>query len=106
MPMPPYPVRCYAPGAKVLSTMPAFEGGLEPIARTTAYGLVRESIDPDDFTGGFGVWSGTSFAAPFVAGRLASTLAGKLPADGASDTQAERVARAWGAVKEVVGIAP
>ena len=30
---------------------PLFQGGLEPAARTEAYMRVRESIDPDDFTG-------------------------------------------------------
>ena len=34
----------------------------------------RETIDPDDFTGGFALWSGTSFAAPYVAARLAHAL--------------------------------
>jgi subtilisin family serine protease len=98
--------RCYAPGGKVLTTMPAFQGGLEPVARTTAHGLVRESIDPDDFTGGFGVWSGTSFAAPFVAGRLAGALAGSLPPQGQPDPAGQRVARARGAVRKVTGIGP
>ena len=36
--------------------------------------VTRESIDPDDFSGGFGVWSGTSFAAPVLAGQLAAQL--------------------------------
>ena len=31
-------------------------------------------IDPDDFSGGFALWSGTSFAAPYVAARLAQAL--------------------------------
>ena len=66
-------VSAYAPGAALMSTMPPFEGGLEPIAWTRLIGRVRESIDPDDFrsvtdaggrTWGFGLWSGTSFAAP------------------------------------------
>ena len=45
-------VRAYVPGAAVLSTMPAFRGGYEPIARTKTFGRVREAIDPDDFSGG------------------------------------------------------
>ena len=45
-------VRAYAPGAAMMSTMPPFEGGLEPIARTRVNDRIRESIDPDDFRSG------------------------------------------------------
>jgi subtilisin family serine protease len=34
----------------------------------------RSTIDPDDFSGGFGIWSGTSFAAPILAGEIAQAL--------------------------------
>jgi hypothetical protein len=30
-------------------------------------GPAREALDPDDFSGGFAAWSGTSFAAPALA---------------------------------------
>ena len=50
-----------------------------------------ETIDPDDFTGGFALWSGTSFAAPYVAGRLAQSLVEELAA---SDLAAPDSARA------------
>jgi hypothetical protein len=33
-----------------------------------------ESVDPDDFTGGFSRWSGTSFAAAALAGMLGQAL--------------------------------
>ena len=39
----------YAPGASVMSTMPPFQGGLQPMAQTWIDGRIRESIDPDDF---------------------------------------------------------
>jgi subtilisin family serine protease len=34
----------------------------------------RATIDLDDYTSGFGVWSGTSFAAPILAGQLAFAI--------------------------------
>ena len=46
---------------------------------------VGETIDPDDYTGGFVMWSGTSFAAPFIAGLLAERIADGL-IDGTADT--------------------
>jgi subtilisin family serine protease len=112
-------VRIYEPGGAVLSTMPPFQGGLMPMARTRAYGRVRESIDPDDFTrlvddegnpghkrrsGGFALWSGTSFAAPIVAGKIACALLNTLPPTDAADPKADAVARGWEAVTAVAGI--
>jgi subtilisin family serine protease len=68
-------VTTYAEGALVMSTMPVgFQGGLEPMARTVAYQRTRESIDPDNFIAGFALWSGTSFAAPLFAGRIAQRM--------------------------------
>ena len=34
----------------------------------------RGTADPDDYSGGFGVWSGTSFSAPAFVGDLACLL--------------------------------
>jgi subtilisin family serine protease len=65
-------VSCYRPGANVVSTVPTtFDGSAQPAVVTKDGG---ESLDPDDYTGGFGVWSGTSFAAPVLAGEIASSL--------------------------------
>jgi subtilisin family serine protease len=64
-------------------------------------------MDPDDFTrrgdGGFGTWSGTSFAAPIVAGEIAQALLDSRSLD-ATDPET-RVARGWAAVTHCVGIA-
>lgn len=103
-------VRCYAPGAAVMSTMPPFEGGLLPMARTAAAGFDRESMDPDDYraldeltgeiSGGFALWSGTSFAAPVIAGEIARQLLGAIPSSG--DTADAAVKRTGAAVDAVV----
>jgi serine protease len=95
-------VRAYAPGAAVMSTLPQFQGGLEPEARTEAYMRVRESIDPDDYTGHFALWSGTSFSAPLLAGRIAAGL-GDIDGD---DGRVAAVARAWAALAAQTDLAP
>ncbi len=61
-------------GTRVVSTLPAFAGSHNPGMRSTMAGPDRESLDPDDFTGGFAQWSGTSFAAAAVAARLAQAM--------------------------------
>jgi subtilisin family serine protease len=62
-------VDTYWTGAQVFSTMPdTFNGAVQPTARTTWNGQRRESLDLDDFTGGFATWSGTSFATPAFLG--------------------------------------
>jgi subtilisin family serine protease len=97
-------VRAYQPGAAVVSTMPPLQGGYEPMARTTVFGQEREAIDPDDFTGGFAVWSGTSFAAPLLAGRLATQLLPSMPREDQVETPSAAIARSWQAVEAVTGI--
>jgi subtilisin family serine protease len=101
-------VRAYAPGASVVSTMPPLQGGLEPMARTRAFGFDREALDPDSFkwgvrdSGGFGVWSGTSFAAPVIAGRIARELMKQtIPQEGTNGDKAKAVERGWKAVERV-----
>jgi subtilisin family serine protease len=73
-------ISCHAPGAALVSTMPAVDVGLQasidlgsgPIDQR-AVASWRASIDPDRFTG-FASWSGTSFAAPVAAGAAAQAL--------------------------------
>ncbi|WP_345295848.1 S8 family peptidase [Luteimicrobium xylanilyticum] len=90
-------VTAVRPGAKSLSTMPTtFDGPEVPQVRT-ADGL-RESVDPDDYRGGFALWSGTSFAAPVLAGQLASAV---LSARVRGARASSRVAAAWDAVVAV-----
>ena len=96
-------VTTFAPGASVLSTYPPFNGGMQPEVRNDRGALRRESIDPDDFSGprpqseadgvgtGFALWSGTSFAAPYVAAQLAAEIAEALMS-GKVSTVPDRIA--------------
>lgn len=85
-------------GTNVHSTMPVTaDGALLP--QILGEGG-RESVDPDDFKGGFATWSGTSFSSPVLAGELAhhllrARIAGQ---DG------ERVAAAWEAAHQTTGL--
>lgn len=96
-------VRAYALGAGVVSTVPStFDGGLQAVIATSEGGRSRETLDPDDFTGGFGTWSGTSFAAPLLAGRIAQRLfEGGEPGDVDHD-----VARTWKVLSELTTLDP
>ena len=80
-------MRFRRPGASLISTMPTtYDASLEPTnALVNAAGEWRTGLDPDDFSCGFGVWSGTSFAAPVFAGQLAAALAAKLVAGDATE---------------------
>jgi subtilisin family serine protease len=70
-------VKYLRPGASLVSTFPdTYDGSAEPGFKVRARrGEIRSSFDPDDFISGFGVWSGTSFAAPVLAGEVAAALA-------------------------------
>lgn len=69
-------VTCYELGAAVVSTTPdSMNGSLQPGAALAIKGAGRRAtIDPDDYRGGFAVWSGTSFASPVMAGKVVQNL--------------------------------
>ncbi len=82
------------PGVAVVSTMPTtLEGSLRgDLAVPAGHGSpARETPDPDCYATGFGVWSGTSFAAPCCAGGISQLLATK-----ACGSVAEAVTKALG----------
>jgi subtilisin family serine protease len=78
-------VKGYRCGTAVVSTMPVtFDGSIRSVLNLPgSKNPTRGSIDLDDYSGGFGQWSGTSFAAPALAGDVATWLAahGPLPGD-------------------------
>ena len=81
----------------VVSTIPVtFNAAVQSGTRVDSPVGVRASVDPDNFASGFALWSGTSFAAPVLAGQLAQHLA-KDARIGAIDRKTA-VARAWSAV--------
>jgi subtilisin family serine protease len=62
----------WAVGTSVVSSFPLIDGGA--YAELGGEGRESESVDPDDFTGGFSRWSGTSFAAAAFASMLGQAL--------------------------------
>ncbi|MCF4122783.1 S8 family serine peptidase [Antribacter sp. KLBMP9083] len=93
------------PGVEVLSTLPVTYDG-PAVPETRRVDGEQESLDADDFTGGFALWSGTSFAAPVLAGELARTLFDRRLAagDGDPDDRSSRVSTAWDAIYSVEGL--
>ncbi len=72
-------VHGWATGAGVVSTFPKLRGSMAPANMIPA--LDRESLDPDDFSSGFAMWHGTSFAGPHAASVLANKLVEYADAD-------------------------
>jgi hypothetical protein len=66
-------VHCWATGAGVVSTYPTDVRGTAA-ADHEVPDQGRNSFDPDDFTAGFAVWDGTSFAAPLAAAEIGKAL--------------------------------
>jgi hypothetical protein len=79
-------ITAWATGAAVISTFPVdingrrcpeikmrVHPGNQPPGGPPGSGT-REALDPDDYRGGFAVWSGTSFAAPLLAANVARSL--------------------------------
>ena len=62
------------PGVSLVSTLPLTDGMGQPSSSVPSLTGVRCTVDPDDYTGGFGVWSGTSFATPVFAAEVATAL--------------------------------
>jgi Subtilase family len=87
-----YWIRAWAPGAAMLSNFPAdINGSRDPQVSLPAHPGnpappgrhgERAALDPDDFRSGFALWSGTSFAAPYLAAQLARELLGGAAAGG------------------------
>lgn len=96
-------VRAYRPGAGLVSTMPtSFDAGASASVQVVENGQRRATIDPDNFRSGFATWSGTSFAAPILAGDLAQCLNEDqcLRHDPVEDEDAVRAA--WRAIERAV----
>jgi subtilisin family serine protease len=78
-------------------------GSLGAIAEVRlANGERRATIDPDDYSGGFATWSGTSFSAPVLAGQIAQFVQ-RLPSFDAVGVP-DAVDRGWQALAELVPI--
>src|ERR1700712_553135 len=69
-------VRGAAVGANIVSTAPITEqGAYQPaVSLNGPDGRRRATIDQDDYSSGFATWSGTSFAAPVLAGHFLRRL--------------------------------
>jgi subtilisin family serine protease len=81
-------VTAWASGAAMISTFPQDVNGsrtaevkmrahpANELPAGQALPAAREALDPDDYSGGFAAWSGTSFAAPLLAAHVTRSLMG------------------------------
>jgi serine protease len=69
-------VRTHAPGTAIVSTIPTeLSGSRQAAVRHARRDPVdRATVDWDDYRSGFAIWSGTSFAAPWIAGEIAAQI--------------------------------
>jgi hypothetical protein len=69
-------VTAQALGVNLVSTASVGTDGSNraPLRAITPQGRLRAGVDPDDFVSGFASWSGTSFAAPVLAGQYLRAL--------------------------------
>lgn len=88
-------------------TLPTtFQASAGPLLSTPHDKSVRATPDRDDLSQGLGVWSGTSFAAPHLAGRLAQRIAEQGAEAGDDGTKVDRgtmVERALRALADELG---
>jgi len=93
---------CYATGAAMISTFPTYGSGARNPSRGGMLGQrYRESYDVDDFTSGWALWNGTSFAAPVVASALASAMLEIPSADLADRSRPATATRVSSAIEQV-----
>ena len=93
-------VRALRPGAALVSSYPqTFDASGQPVAElVTPAGEWRATLDPDDYSAGFAVWSGTSFAAPVLAGQIAAQLLALDAQDERGTDRNAAVDRGWLAI--------
>jgi subtilisin family serine protease len=99
-------VSCHRPGANLVSTFPeTFNASARSGYEVRVDGELRATIDPDNFSSGFGTWSGTSFAGPILAGELAQALIDGAGHPAAAPDPSAAVERGWAAVTACTGLA-
>jgi subtilisin family serine protease len=97
-------VACHRPGAGLVSTFPTtFDASAQASYAGHFANMSRATIDPDNFSSGFGTWSGTSFAAPILAGHLAQAMVDGGCGDLDAGDCASCVDRGWAAITAQVG---